>query len=185
MNFGPKNIFKGTKSNGKSIRVEEWDYSTLAGSDLIGIFGKIFLGVFVGCIMSPILALQSIFRFGGQLKVICIIGIILSGFFLYECYIGGIILTAINIFLSEKPINFLVCINIISLLVHVFLLFNSIIYLLISKLFKTEKSRTEFFIILLVILCTLAYKLTSGNLKEAEGWVKNNINTNLISYYKK
>ncbi len=184
MNFGPKNIFKGTQSDGKSMRIEEWNYSTLAGSDLIDIFGKIIVGIFVGCITSPILAFKSIIGFDGNLKVINIIGIILSTFFLYECYSGGIILTAINIFLSEGPINFLVCINVIALIIHILLLFSDIIHYVISKLFKTEDDRIQCFVILLVMVCVLSYRLSSGNLKEAEGWVKHNINANLVGYTK-
>lgn len=184
MDFGPKNIFKGTNSDGKPFRFEEWDYSTLAGADLLNISSQIFVGIFIGCITSPMLAFKSITGFDGNLKVINIIGIILSVIFLYQCYSGGIILTALNILLSEGVINFLVCINIVGLVIHILLLFSGVIHYVISTLFKTEDARIQCFVILLFVVCVLSYKITRGNLKQYEGWVDHNINANLVGYTK-
>lgn len=175
MDFQPKSIFKGRDSKGSSYRMEEWDYNTLAGPELTSIFMNLVMGVFIGWLLSPIFAIFTILSFNGRTSILNILGIFVGGYFLYDCYHGWLCLALTKIFLSEAIINFLVIVNIITLVVHFVLLFSTLIHKLIVKNFTEEESRVKVFLALIVIVITIAYFSTYDMMKDKKGWVQHKV----------
>ncbi len=147
MELTPKNIFKGKNSDGSTFRVEEWDYFTLANLEMIGWICTLIAIALVGAFISPILMILCLFNFTGRAKLLHLIGIIISAYFLYDCYSGWLGLAILRIFLEDTTLNIIVAINCAALLCHtVILFFGIIIYNEAAKL------KNAFLLPILVVL---------------------------------
>ena len=172
MELTPKNIFKGKNSDGSAFRVEEWDYSTLANLELIGWICTLIVIVLVGACISPILVILSLFNFTGRAKLLHLIGIIISAYFLFDSYNGWLGLAVLRVFLEDSTLNLLVAINCAAVLLHaVFLLFGIIIYN------ESEKYKSKFILPIIITLVVGFIGLSYGfNItKKHKDWAGKNM----------
>lgn len=163
----PKNVFIGENADGSTFKIIEWDYSTFAAYDIIHKILILAFFALMSSVISPVLLIMSLARFTGKAKLSHILGILISGIFLFDAYKGWLGITTLNLFLSESFINILVSANIIAIIGHlVILFFGGEIYKLIGS----------FSIYLMLIWITVfgvivSYGITSTHV----GWVEKNI----------
>lgn len=176
MNFRPEKLFLGKNQDGSNLRIEEWNYDTRAGYELIGSFYHIFAMVIFVEIISPLILIKSIDTFNGRATIFNVIGLLLGSYFLYDAYHGWLVTNFLNIFLSEKVINVLIYLNTVSVVLHaVFLLFSTIIYNTINYIFTSEEKCKQAFLSIIVsiglVVTLLMYTLLTSN----PGWINKNI----------
>jgi hypothetical protein len=176
MNFRPEKVYLGKHANGSNLRIEEWNYDTRAGYELVGGFINIFSAVFFIQIISPLILLFTILGFNGRTNIFNVIGLVLGSYFLYDAYHGWLVTNFLRILLSESVINILVYLNAISVVLHaILLLFSAVIYNTINIRFETEdKCRQAFLVFILAIGCIVVI-FTKDTLNLHPGWVDKNI----------
>ena len=118
----PKNIFKGTNSDGTTFRVEEWDYGTLAQIEFVESFFLLVAGIFIAAFIGPIYCVVALLHQNKFRNPFHIVIMLLCGYFVYDAAHGWIGLAALNLFLSEEAINWLIGINIASFITSFLLL---------------------------------------------------------------
>lgn len=122
MNITPKNVFKGTNSDGTTFTVREWDYKTLnnieGGVFLIGLVA----GLVFCSIVSPLLIIVTIKTFKRKLALPSIIGLFFSLYFIIDYSHTWLVRLALNIFCDESTVKTLFIINIIALITHILLM---------------------------------------------------------------
>lgn len=110
-NFGPKNVHKGTNSDGTKFRVDEYDFNTYAGLEL----GKLAMGLLCFGLIAPFVSviffLCAIWNFDGRSRIEYPMCILLSTYFLFDAFKGWVVLCLVSIFFDENQINWLLGIN--------------------------------------------------------------------------
>lgn len=194
--FIPKNVFKGTDSNGNSYRFEEWDFSTLATMETFGfIFYMIIIFAF-GSIAAPLLLLLFLISIGTSGRFIYLITGLISTYVLYDFANGWLCLISASFFLSDKYLNYVMNANIITLLVSVvFIIFGGLLDKFVFKpvsnltedefnklnstkqreLHKEIEIKKTYVIILIYILCLIGILIGTHIQNENKDWVKTNI----------
>jgi hypothetical protein len=176
MRFRPEKIFIGKNADGSSFRIEQWDYDTRAGFELIGNFMSLFAAVIFVQIISPVLLVMCVLNFNGRANILNIIGIALGGYFLYDAYHGWLVTNFLHILLSESIINILVYLNAVSVVLHaLLLLFSSVIYNTINKKFETENKCEQAFLTFILVIGWIIVLFTNDALNSNPGWVDKNI----------
>ena len=180
MDFRPKEILFGTNSDGTKFRIENWNYDAFAGVDLArGLVNLCWL-IFLGFLISPYFLLITLMVYCGRFNYLNILGAIIGTYMLYDAYNGWLFTTGMHIFFNEKWMNYIIYLNVISVVLHVFLiLFGVSTHKLIVASIKSEEKRTEAFLILLVIIGSICVLITSSILTTSKGWMENKINANL------
>lgn len=176
MDFRPEKVYLGKHADGSNFRIEQWDYDSRAGFELIGGFMNIFAAVLFVQIISPILLALCVYNFNGRANILNFIGIILGGYFLYDAYNGWLVTAFLNILLSERIFNILVYLNAISVVLHILLLlFSKIIFKLINKYNDTEDKCEFTFLLMLLIIGFMVYVSTDTIIRSHPGWVDANL----------
>ena len=185
-NFLPKNVFKGTNSDGSRFTAREYDFETFAnlevGSFIVMLLGGVCLSAFV----SPIMFLVTVFTFNGRVTVLQILNVLVSGYFLLDCYNGWIFLNLISIAFSDSTLTILVNINVAIIFVNLaFIFFGRYIYNLIS--YGSDEDENEgktwlFFMVIVVALFMFGYSRGKNITKHNTDWVNKNLE---IGDYKK
>ena len=123
MNIFPKSVFRGTNSDGVKFSANEYDYSTYANICSANFFVYLLFGALFSGFVAPIVLLVSILSFNGRFNLIYVLGIIFSGYFLYDCYHGWVILLLLSFICNGSTgtehywfIDLLVSINIAVLI---------------------------------------------------------------------
>lgn len=180
MNFRPEKVFLGKHADGSNLRIEEWNYDSRAGYELIGGFMNIFSAILFIQIVSPFTLILSILNFNGRTNILNIVGIILGGYFLYDAYHGWLVTSFLHILLSESIINILVCLNAISVVFHIiFLLFSGLIFNTINITFDTEDKCKRAFLTFILVIGWILLLFTNETLSSNPGWVDRNIQASL------
>lgn len=178
MNYTPKSVFTRTGGNGNKVTMMEWDYNTWAEIQAFSNIYYLLIGLLISAILSPILLGFAIFYFNGRSKGLYIIGLILSGYFLYDCNHGWLVLCAINIFFDESTINYLVGLNVASLILFsIFLLIGGILHDLIETSFNAVMDRWLVFLTTVILIGGLSFYITVNTKNSKKGWVETNIKT--------
>jgi hypothetical protein len=196
MNYTPKNILKGKTSKGDTFTIREWDFETLATLETFGFLWMLIICLIFSSVAGPILTLISLFAFTGRFRLTYVLSLLISSYFLYDCYHGWISLGALNLFFEEKTINKLVYFNGASIIVTLILLiFGNAIGNAIKKpitelndttyealptgrknvLNKKVENRKFNFIIVMFIVYFFSLFIVEGIIDSDKGWVKRNI----------
>jgi len=194
----PKNVFKGVNGDGTSFRVEEWDYGDLAQIEFFHAFFMFIICLAVASIAAPILTLLLLLYVGIDARFRYVFTALLSGYVLYDFYHGWLCLSAIQFFLSDKNIGYLMIANLMAFVVSVLMfvlhpLLKSYAYEPVSvytedeynKLKNGEKlsiqnqiqKNVQNIFIGVLILCMMTFLVGSYIDKNNEGWVKRNIHS--------
>ena len=125
--FIPKSVFKGTRADGSKFTIEEWDFFSLGNFNGQGIITLVF-AAFLMVIVSPVSLIYSVLTYNGKIKISNIIGIVFSCYFLYDVNHGWLGSMFTQIFISDSTMNFLIAINISSLIAHISLIILTFLY---------------------------------------------------------
>jgi small-conductance mechanosensitive channel len=125
--FTPKSVYKGTRADGSKFTVEEWDFFSFGNFNGQGLITLVF-AAFLMVIVSPISLIYAVLTYSGKIKISNILGIIFSCYFLYDVNHGWLGSMFTQIFISDSTMNFLIAINISSLIAHVILLILTLIF---------------------------------------------------------
>jgi hypothetical protein len=176
MNFRPEKLYLGKHANGSNLRIEEWNYDTRAGYELIGSFINLFSAIFFIQIISPIILVYTILGFNGRANIFNVIGLVLGSYFLYDAYNGWLVTNFLHILLSERVINILVYLNAVSVVLHpIFLLFSTVIYNTINITFETEDKCKQVFLGFILAIGFTVVIFTNNTLESNVGWLDKNI----------
>ena len=96
MNIFPKSVFKGTNADGSKFTANEYDFSTYANIASANFFVYLLFGALFSGFVAPIVLLLSVLSFNGRFNMLYVLGIIFSGYFLYDCYHGWLILLLLS-----------------------------------------------------------------------------------------
>jgi hypothetical protein len=197
MEFKPRNVLKGGMDSKGNIRVEEWDYDTLATLEFGRWMVPFIFGLIVLSALSPLIVLILLFTGHIRARAMYMIAGFISAYVLYDFNHGWLCLRATNIFFDEAAINWFVTANVISLFISLVLMtFGKLIedritrpYTEISEYDYDELNESQrvdianktggnlgiaylFIILLGFIGFVISHEITSDN----RGWV-NNITT--------
>jgi hypothetical protein len=140
MEFKPRNVLKGGMDSKGNIRVEEWDYDTLATLEFGRWMVPFIFGLIVLSALSPLIVLLLLFTGHIRARVSYVIAGLISAYVLYDFNHGWLCLRATKIFFDEAAINWFVSANIISLLISLVLMtFGSLIQDYILKPYTDMK----------------------------------------------
>jgi hypothetical protein len=102
--------------------------------------------------------------------------LVMSGYFLYDCNHGWLVLTGINLILSESTITFLLGLNVASIILFgIFLLIGVRLHNFIEDLTSSIEARWLIFICLVGVVGVTSVIGTYSTKKK--GWVMTNITT--------
>jgi hypothetical protein len=176
MNLTPKSVFTGKGSNGEKITMFEWDFNTWAGFEFLSHLSYLVIGLLLSAISSPLLLILCIANYNGRAKVLYVVGMIISAFFIYDCNHGWLVTQVINFFFDEGGVTFLYGVNIASfILFGIFLVIGIRLHNFIEDLTSSVEARWVIFICLVLIIAVAIVVTTASN--KNKGWVKMNINT--------
>lgn len=119
MNIFPKNVFRGQNSDGSTFTMAEWDFSTLAQLQGLSFLITLIVSFLAAAVASPILLLVCLFTLNGQLRMINIVGILISAYFLIDAYNSWLGMSILGLFCDKAGITFMVALNVASLITHI------------------------------------------------------------------
>ena len=185
-NLFPKNVFKGTNSDGSKFTAREYDFETFANIEVGSFFLMLLGGICFSAFVSPILFLITVFTFNGRVTVLQILNVLVSSYFLLDCYNGWVFLTLMSIMFSDSTLSVLVNINVAIIFVNLVLIFfGRFIYNLISYGGDEDENEGKlwiFFMGIVLVLFIFGYSRGSSITKHHPDWVNKNLQ---IGDYKK
>lgn len=163
LNITPKNVFKGTNSDGSKFTVKEWDFGTLANLNMASFF-VMFIGCVFLCSIAPfILFIICVLTISGRIQILNVLGILVSAYFLLDCYKGWIGISALNIICDESQMKFMIALNLTCFISHV-------IYLFLSKtLYEHSVGGKLVYILIMMALLIFSYRLVGQPLASKLG----------------
>lgn len=176
MNYTPRSVFTGKGGDGNKITMMEWDFNTWAGFEIANNLVMLILLLALCSIASPIMLCIAIYNFSGRNKLQYLIGMIVSGYFLYDCSHGWIVLCTINLPFDESIINYLVGLNVASfILFTIFLLVGGMLYDFIESAFSELLDRWCIFLGIVLVIGILSVMITTNEKEKHKGWITANI----------
>lgn len=196
----PKNVFKGVNSDGSTFRVEEWDYGDLATLEVPQAIFMFIVCLAVASVAAPILTLLLLLYVGIDARFRYLFTALLSGYVLYDFYHGWLCLSAIQFFLSDNLISYLMIANLMAFVISVLMFilhpllksyayepasgytedeYNSLksgVKIAIQKQI-TEKVHNIFIVVIFVL--TITYCVGKVIDKKNVGWVKTNLHSSV------
>ena len=177
-NWSPKSVFTGKGANGEKITMFEWDYATWLGFETINNVIVLLVALVFSAFVPLILLFMAIANYSGRHKGLYVIGILSSGYFLYDCSHGWIVLTAINLFFSEPTINILVSLNVVAIVLFtVFLFIGGMLYDTIEYNINEVTNRWVAFIMIVAVVGGITFFTALSGQSNHKGWVDKNITT--------
>src|ERR1035438_6864861 len=116
MNITPRSIIKGTNSDGTSYTMEDWDYSTLANLQSVGLFFMLIGAAIFSSIAGPITLVVCILTMNGRVKLANIFGILATAYFLIDASNCWIMSQLIHFFCDNTQFKILIGINLACLI---------------------------------------------------------------------
>lgn len=127
MNFLPKNVLVGRRKDGSEFTVEEYDFDTYSNIQLVNGIAYLLAFGLIAMVASPILLFIFLLHYSGRFHFGFIICVILSGYFVYDCYKGWLLSAFLNIFMEGPVFSFFVKLNLACIGI-------SIYYLILGKI---------------------------------------------------
>lgn len=184
MNLTPKYSYRGSIGPDGKIKIEQWDFSTLAGYQMIGIFFTLIGYAFVGALISPFLAIVAICCFDGKFHFQYILGILVGSYFLYDCAHPGIMIALLDFFLDEELFNYLIVFNVIAVVLQIiFLIFGDLIIDILISFVSKEETRAMLFYAFVGIVSAYLSLATFKYLEDRKGWFERNSAESLAKIY--
>jgi len=179
MNFTPKYSYRGSIGPDGNVRINQWDFSSIATLEIFNLITTLLAYAFIGALISPFLVILLVWYFDGSFRFSHIIGILVGSYFLYDCAHPGIFIALLNFFLSEKMFNILIILNTVAVTLHIILLlFGNIIHYLICTYIPNhvEDYTRQFVFLLMVGIITLIVAISTNNyLMKRSGWLERNL----------
>ncbi len=143
MRFLPKNVFKGTNSDGSTFTANEWDYNTLANIQGASFLVILIISLLLCSVLSPILLIICIVMYNGKINALSLIGALIGLYFLIDCYNDWLAIMALGLFCDANDIKLLIAFNVASLITHIVMMtaneslyrYNKLFYLIIGIVF--------------------------------------------------
>ncbi len=153
LNITPKNVFKGTNSDGTKFTINEWDFGTLANLNIASLFVT-FIGCVFLCSIAPfIFFIICVFTINGRPQILNILGILFSAYFLIDCYKGWIGTLTLNIVCDESQMKFMIGLNVACLITHLIFLF------LTKTLYEYSVGEKLIYFLILMCIFVFSYQL--------------------------
>jgi hypothetical protein len=180
LNFLPKNISKGTNSDGSKFTFKEYDYGTYLNIEFANFFIYLLFGALFSSFVSFFILIYTILYFNGRFSLMYILGIIFSCYFLYDCYHGWLLLLILS-FLCDSGvgvqdywiIDMLVAMNIGVLLVNVALIiFGGQLYSWVIGNIEKVSVRWLYFVSFVLIVFIYGYQKGNKITNKDKEWVE-------------
>lgn len=184
MNLTPKYSYRGSVGPDGKIKIEQWDFSTMAGYQIASIIFILIGYAFVGALISPFLAIVAICCFDGKFHFQYILGILVGSYFLYDCAHPGIMIALLDFLLDEELFNYLIVFNVIAVVLQIiFLIFGDLIIDILISFVSKEETRAMIFYCFVGILSSYLSLATFSYLGERKGWLERNTAVSLAKIY--
>jgi hypothetical protein len=173
MQITPKNVFRGTNSDGTKFSAEEYDFTTFAQLEAAHVIVMLIAGLLFSSIASLIILVVALHAFTGRVIVPHVLGIVFAAYFLIDAYNGWLTLTVLSMFVSESTINFLIALNAGALVTHLVLaIFGWNIALFLRKKETTQDKLVSFIgIVAAVLIGTFIITSRIVGSDKNKGWV--------------
>jgi hypothetical protein len=176
MNLSPKSVFTGKGSNGEDVTMFEWDFNTWAGFEVLSQLSYLVVGLLLSAISSPLLLILCIVNYNGRSKVLYVVGMIISAYFIYDCNHGWLVMQTVNFMLGEGILSFLFGLNVATIILFgIFLLIGVRLHNFIEDLTPSVETRWVIFTTLVIIIAVTTVLITVSS--KPKGWAKVNIDT--------
>jgi len=144
--FMPKNVFRGSDSNGTSYNIVEWDFATIATMDMFSMLFTLIVGFAMASIIAPIVLFLLLFNVGANARWLYIIPAVLSSYVIWDFTHRWLSTIATSFFANDKYMGYILTANVITLIISVvFILFSSLlnnfIYKPVSHLTEDEYNK--------------------------------------------
>lgn len=184
MNLTPKYSYRGSVGPDGKIKIDQWDFSTMAGYQIASIIFILIGYAFVGALISPFLAIVAICCFDGKFHFQYILGILVGSYFLYDCAHPGIMIALLDFLLDEELFNYLIVFNVIAVVLQIiFLIFGDLIIDILISFVSKEETRAMIFYCFVGILSSYLSLATFSYLGERKGWLERNTAVSLAKIY--
>ena len=123
----PRTVLKGKTSSGESFTAEQWDFDSLAAFDAVGFFVMLLVGAVVGCLLSPVFLIVTLYRILQNDRVniaVNIAGILISFIFVYGCSHDWLNKVLLSFFVEDNGLKNLIVLNYACIGGNVFLLIS-------------------------------------------------------------
>jgi hypothetical protein len=180
MDFLPKNVHVGRRIDGSKNIVEEYDFDTYSNIQLVNGIAYLFAFGVIAMIASPILLLIFLLQYSGRFHFGFIICVILSGYFVYDCYKGWLLSAFLNIFMEGPVFSFFVKLNLASIGISLyFLILGKITFHTINELTQNVVNRYLLFFGFTFLLGYIVFSFSERYI--TDDWVNQNIIRSLDS----
>lgn len=187
MNLTPKYSYRGSVGPDGKIKIEQWDFSTLAGYQLAGIFFTLLGYALIGAFISPFLAIVAICCFDGKFHFQYILGILVGSYFLYDCAHPGILIALLDFLLDEELFNYLIVFNVIAVVLQIiFLILGDLIMDILRSFVPStpgEYNRAMLFYAFVGIVSAYLSIFTFRYLEDRKGWLERNTAVSVAKIY--
>lgn len=176
----PNKFFKGKNADGSKFTAEEWDYADIATLDAMTFVVYLFVGCLFSAIAPVLITAIAILTYSGRSKMLYIIGILSSGYFLWDANHGWFVIMIVNWVMSEAAINTLMGLTAACLVLNaIFLVFGGVLYNIINSLSNSTRTCWLVFLTFVAIVALVTFSSVKGTYSHRKGWVETNVNDGL------
>ena len=141
MGFLPKEIIRGTNSDGSKFTAETWDFSDWQGVKIGYLIFVLILLAFICPFASALMLLACVSEFEDRPKANNIFGILIGCYFLLDTYNQWWVFHISRAIVGDTMFKYFIILTIASIITHIYLLFE--IDNIYDKLSLTLKDITE------------------------------------------
>ena len=175
-NLFPKNVFKGTNSDGSRFTAREYDFDTYANLELGNLFAVVVFGGLFSAFASPILFIFLLLAFNGRFSLMPLDCILFSGYFLYDANHGWIFTNILSIIFDNSQMSFIYnmhCGIILGSLVLLF--FSNTIHSTICSITNEVAVRWVLFLAVIGLALFIGYAKGHQYTSKQPDWVDKNL----------
>lgn len=175
-NLLPKNVFKGTNSDGSRFTAREYDYETYATLELGNLIILILFGGLLSAILSPFVFIILLLGFNGRFSLMPLACIFFSGYFIYDANHGWLFMNVLSIIFDNDQMSFIYNMHYAILVASgVLLVFGTVIHKLICQMTTDVSMRWIIFLSAIGLALMLGYSKGKSYTSKQPDWVDKNL----------
>jgi len=175
-NLFPKNVFKGTNSDGSKFTSREYDFDTYATLEMGNLFLVIIMGGLFSAFISPLIFLFLVLSFNGRFSLMPIACILFSGYFLYDANHGWIFTNILSIIFDNSQMSVIYNMHYgIIVASAVMLFFSNTIHKAICSVTQEVAVRWVLFISVIGLALFIGYAKGNQYTSKQPDWVDKNL----------
>lgn len=175
-NFLPKNVFKGTNSDGSRFTAREYDYETYATLEIGNFFVVLIMGSLFSAFISPFLFIFLLLSFNGRFSLMPLACILFSGYFIYDANHGWIFMNILSIIFDNDQMSFIYNMHYAILVASgILLVFGTVIHKFICQMTTEVSMRWIIFLSAIALALMLGYNKGKQYTSKQPDWVDKNL----------